>query len=145
MFCSYSLFSTRIALGMENDLIPWTNHLCPQWLSDNGLAFNYRRKGIAEPIISLFSDAYMFRVLFMVSFLTRNEKLIKTVSLVHVEIKTSDIGITFWKSSLKWLVFKFDVMEDNVFLVLFLLFYIYLDASQYDNTLFSFNLFLCLN
>ena len=51
---------------------------------------------------------------------------------------------TFWKSSLKWLwVCKFDIMENKFFIVL-VMFYIYLNASQYANTLFSFTLFTCL-
>ena len=46
-----------------------------------------------------------------------------------------------WKSSLKWQwVSKFDIMENN-FLLFWLCFCIYLDASQYDNTLFSRTLF----
>ena len=46
----------------------------------------------------------------------------------------------FWKSSLKWyMVCKFDIMED-IFIV-FIMFYIYLNASHYDNNIISFTLF----
>ena len=39
---------------------------------------------------------------------------------------------------------KFDIMENNFFIAFLIMYYIYLNASQYHNILFSFTLFSCL-
>ena len=43
--------------------------------------------------------------------------------------------------NLVWNDGMYDIMENNFFIVFFVMFYIYLNAAQYGNTIFSFNLF----
>ena len=67
--------------------------------------------------------------------------------IVHGEFALASCMLVhlFWKNSLKWKwVCKHDTMENNFLDCFILFFHIYLNATQYDNILFSFTLFSCL-
>ena len=52
--------------------------------------------------------------------------------------------VHFLEIYIKMIVDKFDKMKNNFFIVFNNEFCIYLNTSQYDNTLFPFTLFACL-